>query len=278
MKTAWIFPGGSARAVYTAGVIYALSEMNLPKPDIIIGCSGSGPTSLCYLSSQREIIKNVWCESLSDGNFLSFKRFWRIMDINYLVDFLLKKKFTLNVKGIKDSTITAYMPITDSLTGEIKYFSNKMDIDILEVARASVSVPFWTNLFSTRGVSINGRYYSDCPPAARFQLHTKKAISEGATRVIVFDNWHGEDNPSGYFFSKLFIRFMKNRKFRERQMEYFKEINSFEEPKDINFHIFSPIRKLAMSRWNDDGGNAKKVFDRGYNETINNKKLLEIYK
>jgi hypothetical protein len=71
---------------------------------------------------------------------------------------------------------------------------------------------------------------------------------------------------------------MKNRKFRERQMEYFKEINSFEEPKDINFHIFSPIRKLAMSRWNDDGGNAKKVFDRGYNETINNKKLLEIYK
>ena len=72
MKTAWIFPGGSASAVYTAGALYALSKMDLPKPDMIIAASGSAPTSVCYVTGQPEIIPKVWLESLSTRKFVNF--------------------------------------------------------------------------------------------------------------------------------------------------------------------------------------------------------------
>lgn len=46
MKTAWIFPGGSARSVYTAGVFFAISKMRIEQPDMIIAASGNCPTSI----------------------------------------------------------------------------------------------------------------------------------------------------------------------------------------------------------------------------------------
>jgi len=276
MKTAWIFPGGSARSVYTAGVVYALSEMKIPKPDIIIGCSGSVPTSLCFLAEQRDVLKSGWCDSLEPGKFLSFWRFWKMLDVDYMVYDILRDKLGLNIKAAKESPVTAYFPLTDSKTGEIEYVSNRQNIDLFKVARAAVSVPFWTNLFSTKGVFINGKFYSDCAPAARFHLHVKKAMEEDAKRVIVFDNWCQEDNPTGYFFSKFFI-YLKNNNFKKRQLSYFKEIENFSPPSNVDFILFKPKVKLGMSRWNDSLSNAKNIFQRGYSETLNNDKLKEIY-
>lgn len=276
MKTAWIFPGGSARAVYTAGVVYALSEMNIPKPEIIIGCSGSAPTCLCYLAEQKEVLKSGWCDSLVQGKFLNLWRFWKMLDVDYMVYDILRDKLKLNTKKAGESSVIGYFPLTNSTTGEIEYLSNKQNLDLFKVARASVSVPFWTNLFSTAGVPINGKYYSDSSPASRFQIHIEKAILEGADRIIVFDNWHKGDNPTGYFFSKLFL-FSKNSAFRRRQREYFKKIKFFSVPKEIDFTLFTPQDKLGMSRWNDSLNNAKNIFCRGYEETINNDKLKEIY-
>ena len=113
MKTAWIFPGGSARAVYTAGALYALSKMGLKRPDIIIAASGSAPTSLCYVSGQYEIIPKVWLECLSTRKFVSFWRFWKIVNIDYLVDFVLKDKNPLDMDKISGSDVLVYIPLTN---------------------------------------------------------------------------------------------------------------------------------------------------------------------
>lgn len=273
MKTAWIFPGGSARAVYTAGTLYGLCETDLKKPDIIIGCSGSAPTSLCYVSGQKEVIKNVWCRSLSNRNFLSFLRIWKVLNVDYLIDDVLKKHNPLDMENIKNSPVLVYLPVTDSETGEVVYFSNKMNVDLYEVSRAAVSVPFWTNLFSLKGVLINNKYYSDWSPSARFQMHVRKAMSEGATRIIVFDNYHENDNPTGYFFSKLFI-FFRNQKFRSKQFSYFKEIEGFTVPSGVEFVLFKPKYALKMSRWNNDNANANSVFERGYHDVLQDKGLI----
>jgi predicted patatin/cPLA2 family phospholipase len=277
MKTAWIFPGGSARAVYTAGVMYALGEMKLPKPDILIGCSGSAPTSLCYVADQKETIRDIWCESLPDNRkFLSFLRFWRMLDVNYLIDEVFKKGHPLNIEGIKNSPTHMYLPVTDSNSGELFYFSNKDDVDMYEVSKAAVSVPVWTNLFSFKGVLINDKYYSDLPPSARYQLHVQKALQEGAQRIVIFDNYHEKDNPTGYFFSKFFI-YLRNNKFKRRQLNYFREIENFRVPSNVDFILFKPETKLGMSRWNDKKNNTIKIFNRGYQETIDNNKLKKLY-
>lgn len=275
MKTAWIFPGGSARAVYTAGALCALSNMSIKKPDMIIAASGSAPTSICYITGQYEIIPTVWLKYLSTRKFVNFLRFWKIVSADYLVDDVLKKENPLDMKKATESNIVSYFPITDSQTGEVKYFSNKEKVDLWQVVKASVSVPIFTNLFSVKGELVNGRFFSDSSPSSRFQLHVKKAIDEGMERIIVFDNWHPDDNPTTYFFSKFFA-YMRNAKFRKNQMNYFKQIENFSIPKNIEFIKIEPKEKLGMSRFEIDNENARKIFKRGYDDTLNNGKLLEI--
>jgi predicted patatin/cPLA2 family phospholipase len=276
MKTAWIFPGGSARAVYTAGSIYALCDLGISRPDIIIGGSGSTGNCLCYVANQKEIIKEVWCNRLSTYNFLSFWRFWKILNIDYLIDIVLKKDNPLNIKEIVNSSIIVYLPVTDSKTGEIEYISNKMDVDLYEVLRASISVPIWTNLFSVMGNFVNGKYYSDSPPSARFQLHIQKAIEEGAKRIIVFDSWHHDDNPTGFLYAKIYT-YMRNREYKERQLSYIKQIENFVPPKNVEFVHLYPLKKLNMSRIETDNDNARKIFNQGYDETFHNEELKRVY-
>ena len=269
MKTAWIFSGGSARAVYTAGSLYALCNIGIKKPDIIIAGSGSAGTSLCYVSGQTEIIKKVWCESLSTKKFLNFWRFWKILNVDYLVDIVLKKNNPLNIEKIIKSSILVYLPVTDSKTGKIDYLSNKMGLDIYEVLRAAVSVPIWTNMFSVMGNFINGKFYSDSPPAARYQLHVHKAIKEGAEKIIVFDSWHPDDNPTGLLYAKIYT-YLRNQEYKKRQLSYIREIENFLPPKGMEFVRLCPMKKLSMTRFEIDNENARKIFNQGYEETLQN--------
>ncbi len=276
MKTAWIFPGGSARAVYTAGVVYALSEMDIPKPDYIVGSSGSTGTCMCYVAEQKEIIKEVWLRCLSTKEFVSFRRIWKVLNISYLVDKVLKKDNPLDMDKIARSTVVLLIPLTDSKTGEIEYVSNKMGFDMYEVLRAAISVPFWTNLFSLKGVKLNNKYYSDTPPGARYQLHIQKLKELGVERVIVFDSWHPDDNPTSFFWAKV-LTSVRNRKFRKKQFDYIKKINDFSEPKDITFVRLAPPERLSMTRWEIDNANANNIFQRGYQDTIRNRVLKGLY-
>jgi len=275
MKTAWIFPGGSARAVYTAGNIYALCEIDIPPPDIIIGCSGSAPTAMCYISGQKEVIKNVWCRSLSNTNFLNIFRFWRMLDIDYLIDTVIKQNNPLDLVKIKNSEIKFLTPITNSKTGDVEYVSNRDNLDLMEVSRATTWVPFAASLFNLRGVKINDNYYFDSGVASRFPIHVEEAIREGAERIIVFDSWHKDDNPK-HLLAKVFTYF-KNKRYRQKQLKLFKEINSFRPPEIVGFHYFSPKESLHMSRWNNNNENANLVFSRGLNDIKNNRELMKIY-
>lgn len=272
MKTAWIFPGGSARAVYTAGVVSALSDMKIPKPDVIIGASGSAGTCLYYVAEQKEYIEKAWCSSLSTKKFLSFWRFWRVLNINYLVDTVMKKDNPLDLDKISKSAILLYIPVTDSKTGKVEYFSNKMGLDVYELMRATVHVPIWANLFSVRGNQIKNGFYCDSPPSSRFQLHVQKALDVGAKRIIVFDSWHPHDNPTGFLFTKLFT-YLKNKDYMKRQLSYFKEIENFSPPINVEYLYVCPTEKLAMTRFEIDNDYARKIFKRGYSDTLKNEKL-----
>lgn len=275
MKTAWIFPGGSARTVYTAGSLYALCEMPVQQPDIIIGGSGSAGTCMCYVSGQKEIIKEIWCKSLSTKKFLSFWRFWKILNVDYLVDTVLKKENPLNMEKITKSPILTFLVVTNSISGEIEYISNKDGVDMYEVMRAAVSVPIWTNLFSVMGTLIRSKFYSDSPPASRFQIHVKKAMYEGAERIVIFDNWHPDDNPTGFLYAKIYTYF-RNKEYKKRQLAYLKEIENFSPPQNIELIYLHPSKKLAMSRFEIDNVNANKIFSQGYSETINNNLLKKL--
>lgn len=271
-KTAWIFSGGAARTVYVAGGLYALCKMNLPKPDIIIAGSGSAGTCLCYVTGQHEVIKKVWCEQLYTKKFVNFWRFWKIVDIDYLIDTILYKNNPLNVDKVKNSDIEIYFPATNSETGKMKYFHNHDVDDLAQVLKAVKSSPFFTNLFSVKGKKIGDKYYSDSIISSRYQFHVKRLLEEGVEKIIVLDSYHPGDKYNKYFFSKLYAR-IRNKEFRKNQLSYIKEIEDFVKPHGIEFIKISPSEKLDISLFGTTKEEGNKIFDKGYRETINNEKL-----
>lgn len=275
MKTAWIFPGGSARGVYTTGAIYALCKIKIPPPDIIIAASGAAPTVVCYITGQHEVIPKVWLESLSTKKFVNFFRFWKIVDIDYLIDTVIRKNNTLDIEKLINSDIQWYFSITDSDTGIIEYVTKNTSFDVWQALKAIVSVPILTNLFSFKGNYVGKKLYSDSVAGARFQLHVKKAINEGANRIIIFDNWHEDDNPANFLYSKIF-NYLRNKNYRNNQTEYIKEIENFSIPQNIEYIKISPRSRLGMGRFEINNDNARRVFQLGYDDTINNERIKSL--
>lgn len=272
IKTAWIFPGGAARAVYTAGNFFALSELNI-KPDIIIACSGSAPTSICYLTDKPEIIKKVWLESLSTKRFVNFLRFWKIVNVDYLIDEAIRKNNPLDMERFSQSKVLTFFPLTNTESGELEYFSNRDNIDFWQVIKAAVSVPICTKL-SLKGSRVGEKFYSDSAGASRYELHVNKAVEEGANKIIVFDNWHTEDNSGKYFFSKI-AAWLGNRVYRNNLLKHIKEIQNFVPPKSVEFVRLSPDKRLKMNRFEIDNRTARRIFKQGYDDVMARKDVLK---
>jgi predicted patatin/cPLA2 family phospholipase len=51
------------------------------------------------------------------------------MNIDYLINEVFKKQDVLDVSNIYNSNIQFFVPVTNSKTGEIKYFNNKDNAD-----------------------------------------------------------------------------------------------------------------------------------------------------
>lgn len=273
-KTAWILAGGAARTVYTAGSLYALCQMDIPKPDILIACSGSAATSLCYVTGQHETIKNVWCRSLSTKKFVNFFRFWKVINIDYLIDVVLKKNNPLDMNKVRASSIKIFFPLTNSDTGEVEYYTNKSNFDLWEILRAAKSVPYFTKLFHPKGVKLGKTYYSDSIASTRFQIHVKKAVELGAIKILILDSWHSGDQPTRMLFSRL-LAYMRNKRFRKTQSGYIFKIRNHSAPAGISMMYILPKEKLNMSPWEIDNKNANEVFERGYKDIIKDQALKD---
>lgn len=274
-KTAWIFSGGAARTVYVAGALYAMCEMDLPKPDIILAGSGSAGTCLTYITKQKEVIKKIWCEELYSKRFINFFRFWKIVDIDYLIDDLMKKNNPLKIDEVIKSDIKVYWPATDSYEGNIKYFSNHDGVDVWQILKAVKSSPIFTNTFSVKGHKIGDRYYSDSLASSRYQYHVKKMLEEGVERIIVIDSYHPLDSYNKNTFSKIYA-LLRNRHFRKNQLRAIREIESFVKPEGVEFIKISPQSRLAMSRFGASRKKGLEVFDRGYQDALNNCELKNL--
>lgn len=181
-KTAIIMAGGAMRSVHGAGFLYALrNELHLREPDMMIGSSGDAGNILYYCAGQCEEMKRVWIEWLTTTKFISFKRFWRIMDVDYLVDDVFSKREPLDVGRVASSFIEWRIPITDFDTGITRYVAAKDNLNPFEVLRAAKAIP----LLYRRKVSIAPARYIDGELGPTLEDHVRFAIAQGVDRLIV---------------------------------------------------------------------------------------------
>ena len=157
-KIAIIVSGGGMACSYNAGVLIGLiNKYRTFKPDIVIGGSGGAGISAYYISRQKKSLKNIWLNLLSDRKFINPFRFWKIINVDYLIDEIFKKQDPLDLDKVCFSKIKYFIATTNNKTGKVKYFSNKKKSNILEALRASMAIP----IVYGKTVEIDGDRYCD---------------------------------------------------------------------------------------------------------------------
>ncbi|NOV88494.1 putative patatin/cPLA2 family phospholipase [Clostridium acetobutylicum] len=139
-----ILEGGGMRGVYTAGVLDFFMDKNLYFP-YVSGVSMGACNAASYVSKQRGRTKSVTVDLADDSRYISLKNFIKyksIFGMDFIFDEVPNKLFPFDFNTFSNSTQKLVIGTTDCLTGKEVYFSHSSSNDILDIIRASSSLPF----------------------------------------------------------------------------------------------------------------------------------------
>ncbi|MSU45498.1 MAG: hypothetical protein EXS47_02625 [Candidatus Zambryskibacteria bacterium] len=259
-KIAIVTSEGGMSCAYSAGVILALVEkFNLVNPHVVVGSSGSTGTLAYYVAGQYESIKNIWENFMTSKRFISFTRFNKIVDMDYLVDDILKKCDVLDIEKIKSSKIKLFISATNIETGKPDYFSNQAEAGVFEALRASGATP----VFYNRPVKIKDRTYIDGAIGAPLAINVEKAKQEGAEVIFVIDN----SNHS--FVSNVVLRvysLFTGKALREQIQRYRREKKYESDDKQVL--VISPSIQLPIHTLDNNRDHVIRTIQIGYDDVV----------
>lgn len=276
-KLAIITSGGGTKCSFGVGVMLALAErLCIQEPPILISCSGSAGTGSYFVAKQYNSIRNIWGNLISTRKLLNHARFWKMMDIDYLIDEIFKKQDPLNSGAVYCSPIHYLIPALNRQTGKIDYFSNRNGVDVFEAMRATKAMPLAFRL--NPNVAINGSTYCDSTLSSSAKTHLEKAVELGAQKVLVIDN--SVESRSRDFEHRIFDLwvFVQSQNFRENYAQAERQARDYQAPKDIEFFSIRPKESLKITTLNNDKILLRESIRQGYNETSSNEELVEFLK
>lgn len=277
-----ISQGGGARSIYTAGVIKGLVEkFSLTEVGDIVAPSGSAANFMYFTSGQISEIEKIWMDLIKEDKLVRPTNVFKnrpILDIDYLVDELVKKKFPFDTKAFCESSSTMHIPALRIKGAVNQYFTNKQkNIDYFEAMRATCAVPY----FYGKKVFISGDYYIDGSIVDSFGL--KKAMELGADNILViltepFDEYNEEP---GTLLKKIFnfILFRKEsvlitKKVWSMFKKYNREKRLLHKLRSCkNIYVLSPKKDLPVGNLKVNIEDAKKTLKIGYQDVIQDKGL-----
>lgn len=270
MKTAIVVSGGGMASSYITGALVALVEKyNIKTPDIIIGGSGSAAPIAYYTSQQYEFLKE-WINKIPTKKVINFLRFWKILDINFLINTFFKKTIPLNTKKVKSSKTELIIGAFEQDTGKIKYFSSKKD-NILKAIKATKSIPILT-----KPVKIKNHKYNDSFLSCSVKLNIIKCIEKNIKTIIVIHK--GEANFKGKLQRIPFYiwLFLKGKKVFNTYMKKRKQEQNYKIPSNIKIITITPKKPFDAYNLTRDKKILKYLYKQGYKDALNNKELKKI--
>ena len=255
---------------YAAGAISALAlHHRFENPDIVIGGSGSAGSLAYFVSGQYGSIKKLWGEYLSTKKFINKWRFWKLIDIDYLIDEIFGKQDRLDTKAVMKSNIDLFIAATNSKTAELKYFSNKFlrnEEDIFDILRASKAMPIAFN----KKIKIDGEKFCDSYLSSYPNAHIRKAVELGAKKIILIDSRPGVGRNEIFF--KFWI-IAQSRQFKKSYNSQIKEIFNYKLPDDISLITIKPSSKINADTFSSKKEDLVQTIQAGHDDVVNNKEL-----
>jgi predicted patatin/cPLA2 family phospholipase len=276
--------GGGIMSAYNAGVIKALREKyGLDEVKNIVAVSGAAATFIYFVSKQYDVIEKIWIDLIKSQRFIHFSNIIireSILDIDFLVDFMIKKIYPLDTNELKKSKTLIYVPVTRASDGKTAYFSNKDDIDTFELIRAACAIPF----FYKRKVKLEDDCYVD--GAASDFLGLKKALELKPKNLLVILTQPAGRIPRHYFFRGIYDLLLKRHVTTALRKKIWNALNDYELQraqikelkKSMNLVIIQPKIRLPSHNLDSKPDNLLETIQHGYDDVMNHLELEEFFR
>lgn len=175
-----VLQGGGMRAAYVAGALTPLVEYGFNDTfDHVVGASAGAINGAYFIAGEREMAK-TYTDSLTNKNFVNLGRREKRVDIDYLVDVVLKHKRPIDAEKLLHAHSNLHIVVTKASSGRKKVISdhNKF-MDIYEEFRATAALP----LLYDRLVKIGSKWYVDGGIADLLPIDVAHKL--GCTDIVV---------------------------------------------------------------------------------------------
>lgn len=175
-----VVQGGGMRGVYSMGALTALEDAGLRTAfDVVVGSSAGAVNGAYFLAGQAHEAVAIYVDHLSDKRFINPLRPWRVVDIDYMVDDVMKRAVALRVDALRSSPTLLEIVLTDAGTAKAAAVTNRdAELDMYEVIRATAALPGLYN----RRVRVADRLYVDGGVAD--SLPVGRALDHGVSHLL----------------------------------------------------------------------------------------------
>lgn len=143
MKAKLFVQGGGMRGIYSLAALARLEELNLADCfDVVEGASAGAINGSYFVAGQAGEAVDLYTELSASKEFIRFSRVNRILDVDYLIDSVLKKRHPIDLERYWGSSTEMRTIITDVSTGEEFVVTNRSrHVDVYELLRATAALP-----------------------------------------------------------------------------------------------------------------------------------------
>ena len=260
-----ILEGGGMRGVFTSGVLDNFMERGIRFP-YTIGVSAGACNGLSYMSGQHGRAKYCNIDLLEKHHYISFKHLLlkgNLMDFELLFRAIPERIYPYDYEAYASRNEIFEMVTTSCATGKACYFEEKNTPSrIIEIVRASSSLPFVSPIASVDGAPMMDGGVSDSIPLLR-------ARELGYdNNVVVLTRNKGYRKPT----KKTAVPFFMYRKYpelreaiRNRNEMYNKQISLVEELEDAGkLTVIRPEQPITVGRMERDTRKLLDLYDEGY--------------
>lgn len=175
-----VLQGGGTSGVYSAGAVRPLVDAGFCDTfEHVVGASAGAMNAAYFLAGQRDAMR-AYYELLNTGKFVNFRRRHKLVDIDYVVDEVMKRGFPLDVPALAARRAKFHIVLTDALAGTMKISSDHGDFsDLFEELRASAALP----ILYGKAVDVCGGTYVDGDLADKLPVDV--ALRFGCTDIVV---------------------------------------------------------------------------------------------
>lgn len=265
-----VLEGGGMRGLFTAGVLDFFIDNNLFFP-YIIGVSAGACNAVSYISRQKGRNKNININYVKDKRYISINNYFankEFFGTKFLFDDIPNQLCPLDYDSFYSAKETFVVCTTNCITGSPMYFYKNHSHDFFDTVKASMSLPFISNIVEFSGNYLLDGGISDAIPV-------KKSIEDGNDKNVIVLTRHKGYRKKPFktkiiaekFYSqypKLVEALCNRHQMYNKTLDYIEQLES-----KGKIFVIRPSTPIKVKRIEKNTKKLSDLYEQGYNHIQN---------